>query len=549
MTEVISKDTAITAVSINGEDKQSSNPDIEDPRPVVEDEKLTLRHLFLVIEIVLLSLAASYTEMCVVPAIPIMTEEWGDPSTIAYIPWVLSAFNIVGTISTSILGYLASVYGPKYPTIASFSLYALGQIGCALSNNIYSMVFFRAVQGTGMAVYTLFDSVVSVAFPRKYVPFMIGVISTENPIGTIIGLLGGSSLLDVFTRWQNMFWVTLPLPVIFGIGFFFSFKDSDSKKGSVMSNGECSEKPPFDWIGPIFFSLGLILFLSSFTLSNGRGLDWLVVTLLVVGLALLVTFYFVERKVEYPLIPVRLLKGNILIIMVSSAILGVSMVGLTQFLPSMLLSPESTVIKDKKMINIGAVMIPLGAVELVMSPVAGIIGEKIGFSLCIFIGASLQAVSLTLFTFFHYSITEVVVCLIIYGSSFSLIFVSCVNLIMSMVSLHEFSILCGTTLLVNLMGGSIGPILTDFISRKHMYFVPGESSSSGGSWMESTFCSDKGYTYAIMFTAITANVAFVCTFFLRDKFAVCSKGKNVNETPIDEEVESDKADETTRLIN
>ena len=77
--------------------------------------------------------------------------------------------------------------------------------------------------------------------------------------------------------------------------------------------------------------------------------------------------------------------------------------------PYMLLSPESSVIKEKKMINIGAVMIPLGTIELVMSHVAGVIEEKIGISLCIFIGTPIQVVSLTLFGFFPLFFIEVLV--------------------------------------------------------------------------------------------------------------------------------------------
>ena len=95
--------------------------------------------------------------------------------------------------------------------------------------------------------------------------------------------------------------------------------------------------------------------------------------------------------------------------MVATAILGVSMVGLTQIFPYMLLSPESTVITNKKMIYVGSVMLPLGAVEIFISPVAGVIGEKIGFSLCIVIGTALEAVSLTLLTFFHYTLPQVLI--------------------------------------------------------------------------------------------------------------------------------------------
>ena len=84
-------------------------------------------------------------------------------------------------------------------------------------------------------------------------------------------------------------------------------------------------------------------------------------------------------------------------------------------------------ITNKKMIYIGAVMLLLSAVEIFISPVAGVIGEKIGFSLCIIIGTALEVVPLTLLTFFHYTLPQVLICSTIYKSLFSLMFMSCVK--------------------------------------------------------------------------------------------------------------------------
>ena len=39
------------------------------------NERLTFRHILLIVEMICISLSASFTEMCVVPALPIMTEE------------------------------------------------------------------------------------------------------------------------------------------------------------------------------------------------------------------------------------------------------------------------------------------------------------------------------------------------------------------------------------------------------------------------------------------------------------------------------------------
>ena len=146
------------------------------------------------------------------------------------------------------------------------------------------------------------------------------------------------------------------------------------------------------------------MFLSSFTLYDTHKFDWVVISFFFTGLVLLVIFCFYERIVEHPLIPINKFKGDILIIMVATAILGVSLVGLTQIFPYMLLSPESTVVTNKKMIYVGAVMLPLGVVEIFITPVAGVIGEKIGFSICIVIGTAMEAISLTFLTFFHYAL-------------------------------------------------------------------------------------------------------------------------------------------------
>ena len=97
----------------------------------------------------------------------------------------------------------------------------------------------------------------------------------------------------------------------------------------------------------------------------------------------------------------------------------------------------------------------------------------------------------------------------------------------------------------------IGPIITDFISTKCTYSIPGERSS--GNWIESTSCPDKRYTYVIMFTAANAVLALICTFSLENKFAVCVKGKKVNEEYSYEEEKGEEenidANETTTLIN
>lgn len=80
-------------------------------------------------------------------------------------------------------------------------------------------------------------------------------------------------------------------------------------------------------------------------------------------------------------------------------------------------------------------------------------------------------------------------------------------------------------MLANFMGGSVGPIITDFLSRKYMYIYPSESSSDESRKSENTFGSDKGYTLAIVFIAVVSIVSFILTLLLKDMLSVCKKGK------------------------
>ena len=52
-----------------------------------------------------------------------------------------------------------------------------------------------------------------------------------------------------------------------------------------------------------------------------------------------------------------------------------------------------------------------------------------------------------------------------------------------------------------------------------------------------------------MFTAATAVLALICTFFLESKFAVFVKGKKVNVKYGYEEEKGEDANENTTLIN
>ena len=102
--------------------------------------------------------AALFAAMCVsafmaglditiiVTAMPVIAREFEALSTIS---WVVTAFMLTQTSITPLVGRFADIFGRRSVIIFTISSFIIGSIGCALSNNIISLIVLRAVQGIG----------------------------------------------------------------------------------------------------------------------------------------------------------------------------------------------------------------------------------------------------------------------------------------------------------------------------------------------------------------------------------------------------------------
>src|SRR5439155_21980052 len=63
--------------------------------------------------------------------------------------WVTTAYLITSTISTPLYGKLSDIYGRKPFVLFAIGIFIVGSMLCGLSQNIYELAAFRAVQGIG----------------------------------------------------------------------------------------------------------------------------------------------------------------------------------------------------------------------------------------------------------------------------------------------------------------------------------------------------------------------------------------------------------------
>jgi MFS family permease len=63
--------------------------------------------------------------------------------------WATTAFLITSTISTPLYGKLSDIYGRRGFFLFAIAIFVIGSMLCGLSQNMYELAAFRAVQGIG----------------------------------------------------------------------------------------------------------------------------------------------------------------------------------------------------------------------------------------------------------------------------------------------------------------------------------------------------------------------------------------------------------------
>ena len=87
----------------------------------------------------------------VIPALPALQRDLHTTTT--WVTWVLTALLLVASVSTPVMGKLGDQYGKERLLVISLALFFVGCVGAAAAWNIWALIFFRAFQGLGAAVF------------------------------------------------------------------------------------------------------------------------------------------------------------------------------------------------------------------------------------------------------------------------------------------------------------------------------------------------------------------------------------------------------------
>lgn len=214
--------------------------------------------------------------------------------------WLISAYTLTFGGFLLVAGVLSDRYGRKLIFCSGMALLSLWTLADGFAPNFISLAIFRAMQGVGAAM-TVPSAVgmISNYFVAKDRTLALTVFGAAGAVGFCMGLVFGGFLTSSL-GWRYIFYIAVAITGIISVlGWFCLPKDRI----------EGQTRPKLDFVGAGLSTTGLILL--SFVLSSGGEYGWgkaFIIVLLILSVAMIVGFTWVEKKVSNPIMPLSLWK-------------------------------------------------------------------------------------------------------------------------------------------------------------------------------------------------------------------------------------------------
>ena len=319
--------------------------------------------------------------------------------------WVATIFLLAIAALSIPLGKYTSKYGLKRSLFIGIIVTMVGVIISCFSFTSELLLFSRVVQGIG----TAFINVRGQALGLNIAGVYIGLSSAPVIGGIVIYWLG----------WQSIFYCMLPF-LIFAAYLCYELKDE-----WTMYDGT------IDKFGSIVYMLGILLFVYGFTVIN-TGLGKL---LLLVGLALLICFAYIELRVDNPVFEVRLFKNA----RFSSSNLASLISYLATFVITYIVTYHFQYIMGLDSQISGLLLIVTPVMMAILAPISGRISDKIDPQKLAAIGMGFVTVAILILCFLNEStpLYLIIIAMFLQGIGYGLFSTPNTNAIMSSVPKEE----------------------------------------------------------------------------------------------------------------
>lgn len=429
------------------------------------------------------------SQTLVVTALPLLAEHF-DASPAAT-SWTLTAFLLSGAACIPIVARLGDVYGKRRTLTIVMLVYCVGAAINTVAESLPPLIVGRVLQGTAAGLFPLGFGIVRESFPRERVAGGLGAISAVFGVGAGIGLPLSGLVID-----------HLSITWLFGIGLLGV--PAAAATALLLPESPRAPRQPIDWLGAVLLATSIGSVLLAVTQGNRWG--WAsapTVAALATGAVLAAVLVRHTARTRVPLLDLGMLRDR----RVAIANLTIFLVGASMFI-AFVLNPQLALTDPAAGFGFGTTPTVAGLLllstalsQLVVGPLAGQIGARIGFRALMLGGTVLLVAAGAWMVVLHGHEWDLVIGGLLLGTGIACASAAAANVLADAVPPAQFGVATGMNTVLRTAGGAFGAAIATAC-------LTGRTSADGVAPAEGAF------TLGFAIAAVIGAAAFVAAWRL-----------------------------------
>jgi EmrB/QacA subfamily drug resistance transporter len=234
--------------------------------------------------------------------------------------WTIVGFLLAMTIGMSISGWMGDRWSMRSIFLLGQALYIVSSLGCGLSFDLSSLIFFRIAQGfSGGLIIPLGMATLMRTMPESHWAKTASNMNMVTLLAPALGPLFAAYVTNSL-GWRWLFFIKIPMSIVC---FLLSLR--------WVKKTASHHAHKFDWTGFIYSAISLTLILFVFSEVGKPNFPvTLLIALFVLGALFAALFIYVEKKKKTPLVQLKIFSiriftyGNLIQIAANIIFLGSS---------------------------------------------------------------------------------------------------------------------------------------------------------------------------------------------------------------------------------
>ena len=280
--------------------------------------------------------------------------------------WILLGYSLLTAVVLLNFGRLSDLFGRVRLYVLGFAVFTVGSLLCGFSGTGIELVGFRLVQAVGAGfLFSNSAAIITDAFPPNERGRALGVNQVSIVVGAVSGLILGGIITSEL-NWRWIFFVNVPIGLVATVRAYYDLHELQRP----------AKAPRIDWMGNIVFAVGLTLLLLGITLGAlGQMGELPAAVTVVVGLALLGLFLWVESRERSPMLDLKLFRIRQFATSAISMLLNALARGAFTFILVFYLQGPPRYLNP---FTAGLFLIPVSASLATLGPVSGWLSDRYG---------------------------------------------------------------------------------------------------------------------------------------------------------------------------